>query len=145
MAVFIIRAMGQTPYDKPTPTFQDVAKTYWAYGYIERMYQLGITGGCCTSPMLYCPGSSVNRRQMAAFLCRANSKGPLTPATPTFADVPASDPGYGYVERMADAASWGGTAVTGGCAVSPPRYCPYDPVTRGQMAVFIVRAFSIPL
>jgi hypothetical protein len=73
MAVFIIRAMGQTPYDKATPTFQDVPKTHSAYGYIERMYALGITGGCATSPLRYCPSSPVARGQMAVFIVRAFS------------------------------------------------------------------------
>jgi len=145
MAVFIIRAMGQTPYNKPTPTFADVPAGHWAYGYIERVYALGITSGCATSPLRYCPDSAVTRSQMAVFLCRAASKAPLIPGTPTFADVPDSASFYGYVERMADPASWGGTAVTTGCAAGPPRlYCPYSPVTRGQMAVFLVRAFAIP-
>jgi hypothetical protein len=146
MAVFMIRAMGETQYNKPPPTFTDVPASHSAYGYIERMYALGITGGCSTSPMRYCPDSPVTRSQMAVFLCRAASKAPLTPGTPTFADVPSSASFYGYVERLADPASWGGTAVTSGCAAGPPRlYCPYSPVTRGQMAVFLVRAFNIPL
>jgi hypothetical protein len=145
MAVFIIRAMDETPYSNPTPTFTDVPAGHWAYGCIERMYQLGITGGCSTSPMRYCPDAPVNRSQMAVFLCRAAGKGPLTPGTPTFADVLPSASFYGYVERLADPVSWGGTAVTGGCTVNPKRYCPYDAVTRGQMAVFLCRAFSIGL
>ena len=143
MAVFIIRAMGETPYNKPTPTFTDVPASHSAYGYIERMYALGITGGCSTSPMRYCPDSPVTRSQMAVFLCRATQQAPLIPGSPTFADVPSSASFYGYVERLADAASWGGTAVTSGCAVGPPRlYCPYSPVTRGQMAVFLMRAYG---
>ena len=146
LAVFLVRAMGETPYDKATPTFQDVPKTNPAYGYIERIYQLGITGGCATAPLRYCPTASVNRSQMAVFLCRATGQAPLVPGTPTFADVPAGASFFGYVERLADAGSWGGTAVTTGCATGPPRlYCPYSPVTRGQMAVFLIRAFGIPL
>jgi len=30
--------------------------------------------------------------------------------------------------------------ITGGCNVTPPLYCPDDPVTRGQMALFLQRA-----
>ncbi len=30
--------------------------------------------------------------------------------------------------------------VTGGCATNPRRYCPDDSVTRGQTAVFLLRA-----
>ena len=145
MAVFIIRAMGETPYNSPTPTFTDVPASHWAYGHIERMHQLGITGGCSTSPMRYCPDASVSRSQMAVFLCRAAGKTPLNSPTPTFTDVPPSASFYGYVERLADASSWGGTTVTSGCAASPPSYCPYSLNTRGQMAVFLVRAFEMPM
>jgi hypothetical protein len=35
--------------------------------------------------------------------------------------------------------------VTAGCSQSPLRYCPQNNVTRGEMAVFLVRAFNIPL
>ena len=31
--------------------------------------------------------------------------------------------------------------ITGGCGAG--NYCPSDPVTRGQMAVFLVRAFEL--
>jgi hypothetical protein len=34
--------------------------------------------------------------------------------------------------------------ITAGCNSSPPLYCPSQPVTRGQMATFIRRAFSLP-
>ena len=33
--------------------------------------------------------------------------------------------------------------VTEGCATSPARYCPDNPVTRGQMATFLARAFDL--
>ena len=36
-----------------------------------------------------------------------------------------------------------GSNVTGGCATSPLRYCPDSAVTRGQMAAFLVKTFSL--
>jgi hypothetical protein len=33
--------------------------------------------------------------------------------------------------------------VTGGCAASPLLYCPSNPVTRGQMAVFLTKTFGL--
>jgi len=59
----------------------------------------------------------------------------LHPVAQRFADVPPSYPLYGHVEFLAQA------EVTGGCAAgSPlPSYCPDQPVTRRQMAVFIER------
>ena len=57
------------------------------------------------------------------------------PATATFNDVPTSSPQFRYVEALVD------TSVTGGCA--PNLYCPNDPVTRGQMAVFLAKALGM--
>ena len=33
--------------------------------------------------------------------------------------------------------------VTGGCATDPLRYCPLASITRGQMAVFLTKAFQL--
>ncbi len=55
------------------PTFDDVPINYWAWQYIEAIYNAGITGGCSTSPMEYCPTDTVTRAQMAVFLLRGNS------------------------------------------------------------------------
>jgi len=71
MAVFIVRAAGLTPYANPTPTFADVPPTSSQYPYVEAMYQAGITSGCATDPLRYCPTSSVTRGQMAVFMVRA--------------------------------------------------------------------------
>jgi hypothetical protein len=57
------------------------------------------------------------------------------PATATFSDVPTSSPWFQYVEALVD------TNVTGGCA--PGLYCPNDPITRGQMSVFLARALGM--
>jgi S-layer homology domain len=57
------------------------------------------------------------------------------PATATFSDVPTSSPWFQYVEALVD------TNVTGGCA--PNLYCPNDPITRGQMAVFLAKALGM--
>ena len=139
MAVFLCRAAGLAPYAKPVPTFADVPAGHSQYGYIEAVYQAGITSGCATSPLRYCPDQPVTRGQMAVFLCRAASLAPYAKPVPTFADVPTTSSQYPYVERMY------ANGITGGCATAPLRYCPASPVTRGQMAVFICRAFSIPL
>ena len=55
----------------------------------------------------------------------------LTEAS-TFLDVPPSHPFFDYVETLA------AIGVTGGCA--PSYYCPDNPVTRAQMAVFLLKA-----
>ena len=137
MAAFLIRAKGLTEYANPTPTFSDVPASYWAYGWIERLYQQGITTGCYYDGVerRYCPTGNVTRDQMAAFLMRAKGLTEYANPTPTFSDVPASYWAYGWIERLY------AQAVTTGCYWDgvERRYCPVNNVTRREMAVFITR------
>jgi hypothetical protein len=57
------------------------------------------------------------------------------PATATFGDVPTSDPFFQYVEALA------ASGITGGCGGG--NYCPNNPVTRAQMAVFLAKALGL--
>ena len=57
------------------------------------------------------------------------------PATATFNDVPTSDFGFQYVEALVAA------GITGGCGGG--NYCPDNPVTRRQMAIFISKALGL--
>ena len=59
------------------------------------------------------------------------------PGSPTFTDVPASHTFFPYIEALA------ASGITGGCNAEPPRYCPSDPLTRGQMAVFLAKALGL--
>ncbi len=76
---------------------------------------------------------------MAVFLLRAMGHGTeehLPAYRGIFTDVPASNPFARYIEHLYD------HGVTGGCTTSPRRYCPSESVTRGQMAVFLLRAIG---
>ena len=57
-----------------------------------------------------------------------------------FDDVPCTGgPFDPWIEELAS------LGVTGGCQSVPvPLYCPTNPNTRGQMAVFLVKAFTLP-
>ena len=59
------------------------------------------------------------------------------PATPTFNDVPASDAAFPFIEALA------ASGITVGCSESPPLYCPDNPLTRRQMAVFLSKALGL--
>ena len=138
MAVFLMKATGQTAFNNPTPTFADVQPASPFYGWVERLYEQEITGGCSTIPLLFCPNAPVTRASMAVFVVKAKGLLPLDNPTPTFADVPLGAFAYGHIERMHE------QNITGGCLTNPLRYCPNDSVTRGQMAVFLIRAFATP-
>jgi hypothetical protein len=72
MAVFLLKTSQGAGYAPPPATgiFGDVPVGSFAADFIEDLYNRGITGGCSASPLLYCPGSSVSRQQMATFLVR---------------------------------------------------------------------------
>lgn len=102
---------------------------------IEWLAREGITRGCNPPDNThFCPDRHVTRGQMAAFLVRALS---LTdklenPFVDDDDSLFESD-----IERLAAA------GITRGC--NPPtddRFCPDAPVTRGQMAAFLVRALG---
>ncbi len=105
---------------------------------IERLAAAGITSGCDPANLaLFCPDDDVSRAQMASFLTEAAS---LPPATPGF--DPFSDDDGNTHEASINAIAQ--AAVTLGCdPADPTRYCPADPVTRAQMATFLVRAFDL--
>jgi hypothetical protein len=59
------------------------------------------------------------------------------PSTSHFQDVPVAHPFHRYVEALWDA------GITGGCNPSPPLFCPDEPLTRGQMAVYLSVALGL--
>ncbi|GBE24511.1 endo-1,4-beta-xylanase A precursor [bacterium BMS3Bbin02] len=119
------------------PTFGDVPVTDTFYDDIEWLAAQGITRGCNPPDnSLFCPNDSVTRAQMAAFLRRALEGALVVEEAVTFTDIGGSVFGL-------DIEWLGSVGVTKGC--NPPvndRFCPDDVVTRGQMAAFLVRAFS---
>ena len=133
MAAFLVRALELPPAsrdwfaDDDAAVFEDD---------INRLAEAGITRGC--NPPAgdrFCPGRTVTRGQMAAFLSRAfgyvNEGG---------GDLFVDDDHSVFetdIDRLATA------GVTMGC--NPPtndRFCPGRTVTRGQMAAFLERALT---
>jgi hypothetical protein len=123
-------------------TFEDVEPAHpfsgvgnvWYYDAVQAMAATGVTGGCSTAPLRYCPRSPVTRGQIAVFLLKAKHGSGFTPPAPRgiFADVP---PGYwaaAWIERLA------AEGITGGCGGA--NYCPDASVTRAQMAIFLLKA-----
>jgi len=99
---------------------------------IYKIYEAGITKGC-SGGTKYCPNNNVTRGEMAIFLARALK---LPPAT---RDYFTDDTGKNY-ERSANALAAAG--ITSGCGGG--KFCGGDPITRGQMAVFLSRGFKLP-
>ena len=78
-------------------------------------------------------GDSQTRILGATFTYHLQVSAP--PASPTFADVPSSDPAFAEVEALA------ASGITGGCGGG--NFCPANPVTRRQMAVLLAKALGL--
>jgi hypothetical protein len=57
------------------------------------------------------------------------------PAVATFSDVPTNHPFFQFVEALS------ASGITAGCGAAI--YCPDEPLTRGQMAVFLAKALGL--
>jgi len=135
MAVFIVRAIYNGSDDFPystTPYFSDVGPTDFGFAWIQHMYELGITAGC--SAGIFCPNDTVTRAEMAVFLIRARYGSATlftSPTVPYFADVPSGSFGFSWIQRLKE------DNITSGCSATD--YCPSNSVTRGDMAIFVMR------
>jgi hypothetical protein len=129
MATFLTRAL-----DLPIPeadTFSDDDGSTHEPN-IEALAAAEITLGCGGDS--YCPGDEVTRAQMATFLVRALELASV--AGDSFDDDDGSTH-ESNIEALAAA------QVTLGCGTRA--YCPNDPVTRAQMATFLIRALDAGL
>ena len=72
----------------PTQIFADVPSTHPYYQDIEILFANGLTGGCTTSPLKFCPDQTMNRGQAAVFTLRGNYGNTFVPdpATHIFKD-----------------------------------------------------------
>ena len=71
MAVLLTRAFPHiSPAATPAGTFADVAASTPHAAEVEAVLAAGVTRGCSTAPLLYCPDDPVPRAQMASFLVR---------------------------------------------------------------------------
>ncbi len=137
MAVFLLKAKYGICYVPPpcAGIFTDVPCPSAFAPWIEALSAQGITGGCGGTN--YCPTNPVRRDQMAVFLLKTEHGSAYVPpgCAGVFTDVACPSPFANWIERLA------AEGITGGCGGT--NYCPGNPNTRGQMAVFIVKTFSL--
>jgi hypothetical protein len=138
MAVFLLKAMHGSAYTPPScaGAFGDVPCPGQYANWIEELAHEGITSGCGGGN--YCPLDSVTRQQMAVFLLKAehgSSYAPPTCSSAPFPDVPCPSTYANWIKQLV------AESITGGCAGGD--YCPLDPVTRAQMAVFLTKTFNL--
>ena len=81
-------------------------------------------------------GSSPNDQYFGYAEVRWHRVVSAAPGTPSFADVPTTHPYFQFIEALK------ASGITGGCG-NGVNYCPDNPVTRGQMAVFLAKALGL--
>ncbi len=128
-------------------SFSDVSHSHFAFKHVEAVAASGITGGCRSDnpqtpeyDALFCPDSSITRKQMAVFMETSLGHGPSACTGTVFSDVNAASVGdtfCGYIEHLS------ADGLTSGCGNG--NFCSDAPVTRGEMAVFIETALGNPL
>lgn len=120
-------------FGQPGP-FSDIANSVH-YEDIAYIADLGITKGC--NPPFnteYCPSGLVTRGEMAAFLVRS-----LDLSDDGGKDWFTDDNGTIFESDINKLAAAG---ITKGCNDAGTEFCQDDPVTRGEMAAFLVRGFG---
>ncbi|NOZ78758.1 MAG: hypothetical protein GXP48_06175 [Acidobacteria bacterium] len=143
MALWLEKAMHGADYEVPPcqGIFADVpCESTPNAPYIEALYNDGVTAGCATNPLRYCPDRSITRAEMAVFLLKASQGSSYTPpaCTGVFDDVAC--PGAFAVDWIEDLYSRG---ITAGCSATS--FCPSAAANRDQMAVFVTKAFNLPM
>ncbi len=141
MAVFLLKASRGAAYMPPAAVgiFADVPASDPFAPWIEDLYNRGITGGCLASPLKYCPDQTVLRCQMAVFLLKTQNGAVYVPPAckGVFSDVACPSTYADWIEDLAV------RQITAGCGNG--NFCPNNPNTRGQMAVFVVKTFALKL
>jgi hypothetical protein len=120
------------------PHFTDVPATYWAYEYIETVYNRPPAGSIISgyADGTFRPQNNMTRGQLTKVIVLAEEWPLYTPPTPTFSDVPVTDPFYAYIETAFN------RQIISGYADGTFR--PGNDITRGQTAKILYNAFSSP-
>ena len=140
MAVFLLKAIhggSYRPMGVCFAVFTDVSCDHPFSPWIEQLAFEGLTAGCGNGR--YCPESQVTRAQMAVFLLKAREGEVYAPPAceGLFSDVPCPSLFAAWIEELSR------RSITAGCGGGS--YCPDGLITRGQMAVFLVKAFGLRL
>jgi len=147
-AVFMLRGnfgSGFVPNPSQHIFMDDWKKGTWAEPWAEAMYSKGLSAGCLTSPLKYCPWDQIPREQAVIFALRLKYGNNYTPPPATgtlLADM--KDVGY-YATSWAEQAYKDGLIPPCGSSGGKPKICPREAVSRGLGAYMIVRAKNLTM
>ena len=132
MATFLSRALKTAPAPV-TSEFVDLDPDAFYTPHVASLALAGIVAGVGEGK--FAPMRSVSRAEMAALLTRAFELAPASSAQ--FVDVISTDWFAPAVDSLRAA------GITDGCGSD--RFCPHEPVTREQLAIFLGRALRLEL
>jgi hypothetical protein len=147
-AVFMMRGNFGSNYVPPAPTriFADSwAKAPWAEGWAEAMYNSGLTSGCSSFPLKFCPYDQLTNVQLAVFGLRLKHGVNYAPPQATgtvFADL--SDVNF-WGTGWAEQAYTEGLLPACGTSGRNVFFCPNNLVSRGFSAHVIVKAKGLTM
>jgi hypothetical protein len=142
LAKIVVLASAWSIYTPPSPTFWDVPTTDAFYPYIETAYAHGIISGytCGAGCLEYRPGNNITRGQLCKIITLARGWILYAPPSPTFSDVPASDPFYRYIETAYAHGIISGYTCGTGCL----EFRTGNNATRGQISKIVYLAITLP-
>ena len=133
-AVWFTNALDLVP--AAAVSFGDVPNDTQFAVAVSSLYGEGLTAGCATEPLRYCPDDYTTRAQMASFLAQAFDLEADDPNV--FTDV---DPDGVHARSIA--AVWE-AGIADACGTEPLRFCPEEHITRRQAAEWLERALQRP-
>ncbi|MDQ2807772.1 MAG: S-layer homology domain-containing protein [Chloroflexota bacterium] len=134
VAKMIVLAAGFPLVNPATPTFSDVPAGSIFYMVIETAVAHGFISGY--NDGTYRPSLPVTRAQLAKMVVLARSYPLVTPATPSFSDVPPGFWAYAYIETAR------AHQIVGG--YDDGTYRPNANTTRAQFTKFLYQAYGVP-
>jgi S-layer homology domain len=149
--VFTLRGNYGTGYTPPVAPWNlfadDWSSGAWAEKWAEGMYNAGLTAGCATGPLIYCPWDQTPKVQAVVFGLRLKYGNAYVPPAATgtvFFDM--TNTAY-FGTKWAEQAYADGLLPNCGTDIGSgkPLFCPNDLVSRGLAAYMIVRAKSLTM
>ena len=115
---------GTTGSSGQQTVYHDLSGYALAVDNVNTIYEVDVSFGASN-------GTALRLASVAVFYRLQVSQ----PVSQTFNDVATNHPFYQYIEALA------ASGITGGCGGG--NFCPDNPVTRGQMAVFLAKALGL--
>jgi hypothetical protein len=131
--------------------FADVPRGHWAFAWIQKLVELGVTHGCSTNA--YCPDTPLELYDTTVFVERGaygcdgsfvcDGAIPFPSAPIYFSDMTNPEDAYfRFIQNAGSVGRWCGKADGSGYPLG--RYGVYDAITRRQAAALIERSFFAP-